>query len=107
MSFVQKQCAFQLLVTAFCYIYHTLCSNIMLRTTFQREMLGPAVTGTINVLKAASAANARRVVVVSSMVAVEINPKDWPKDKIKDESCWSDKEFCRNDEVTGTVNWRQ
>jgi len=42
------------------------------------------------------------------MVAVEVNPKDWPKDKIKDEGCWSDdKEFCRNDEVTGTVNWRQ
>jgi len=66
----------------------------------EREMLGPAVTGTINALKAASAANARRVVVVSSMVAVEINPKDWPKDKIKDENCWSDKEFCRNEE-----NW--
>lgn len=66
----------------------------------EREMLGPAVTGTINALKAASAANARRVVVVSSMVAVEINPKDWPRDKIKDENCWSDKEFCRNEE-----NW--
>ncbi|TVU10049.1 hypothetical protein EJB05_43554 [Eragrostis curvula] len=65
-----------------------------------RQMLGPAITGTTNVLKAASAANVRRVVVASSMVAVEINPKDWPKDKIKDESCWSDKEFCRNNE-----NW--
>ncbi|KAL6655332.1 hypothetical protein ACP70R_006158 [Stipagrostis hirtigluma subsp. patula] len=64
----------------------------------EREMLSPAVNGTTNVLKAASAANVRRVVVVSSMVAVEINPKDWPKDKIKDESCWSDKEFCRNNE---------
>ncbi|TVU10040.1 hypothetical protein EJB05_43545, partial [Eragrostis curvula] len=63
-----------------------------------REMLGPAVNGTTNVLKAASAANVRRVVVVSSMVAVEINPKDWPKDKIKDENCWSDVEFCRNNE---------
>ncbi|CAD6224389.1 unnamed protein product [Miscanthus lutarioriparius] len=74
------------------------CSGIAVGLS--REMLGPAVTGTINVLKAASAANARRVVVVSSMVSVEINPKDWPKDKIKDENCWSDKEFCRNDE-----NW--
>nr|CAB3457434.1 unnamed protein product [Digitaria exilis] len=64
----------------------------------QREMLGPAVNGTTNVLKAASAANVRRVVVVSSMVAVEIDPKDWPKDKIKDEDCWSDKEACRNNE---------
>uniref|UniRef100_K3ZUM4 NAD-dependent epimerase/dehydratase domain-containing protein n=1 Tax=Setaria italica TaxID=4555 RepID=K3ZUM4_SETIT len=64
----------------------------------EREMLDPAVTGTKNVLEAASAAKVRRVVVVSSMVTVEINPKNWPKDKIKDESCWSDKEFCRNNE---------
>ncbi|KAL6844767.1 hypothetical protein ACP4OV_025426 [Aristida adscensionis] len=47
----------------------------------EREMLGPAVNGTTNVLKAASAANVH-----------------WPKDKIKDESCWSDKEFCRSNE---------
>uniref|UniRef100_A0A453L538 NAD(P)-binding domain-containing protein n=1 Tax=Aegilops tauschii subsp. strangulata TaxID=200361 RepID=A0A453L538_AEGTS len=46
------------------------------------QMLGPAVTGTTNVLKAASAANAVRVVVVSSMVAVEINPKDWPQELV-------------------------
>ena len=63
-------------------------------------MLGPAVTGTTNVLKAASAANVQRVVVVSSMVAVEIHPKDWPHGKIRDESCWSDEEFCRSSEVT-------
>jgi nucleoside-diphosphate-sugar epimerase len=67
-------------------------------------MLGPAVNGTTNVLKAASAASVRRVVVVSSMVAVEIDPKDWPKDKIKDEGCWSDPEACRNNQVTSTVN---
>jgi len=64
----------------------------------EREMLGPAVHGTTNVLKAASAAGARRVVVVSSMVAVEIDPKGWPKDKIKDEGCWSDPEACRNNQ---------
>ena len=105
MSFVQKHVHSNFLSQlSAIYLSIMLCAHIMLCTTFQREMLGPAVTGTINVLKAASAANARRVVVVSSMVAVEINPKDWPKDKIKDENCWSDKEFCRNDEVTGTVN---
>ncbi|KAL6655330.1 hypothetical protein ACP70R_006156 [Stipagrostis hirtigluma subsp. patula] len=64
----------------------------------EREMLVPAVNGTTNVLNAASAVNVRRVVFVSSMVAVEINPKDWPKDKVKDENCWSDKDFCRNNE---------
>ncbi|XP_044949739.1 cinnamoyl-CoA reductase 1-like [Hordeum vulgare subsp. vulgare] len=62
------------------------------------QMLGPAVTGTTNVLKAASAANSKRVVVVSSMVAVEINPKDWPQGKIRDENCWSNIEFCRSNE---------
>ena len=65
----------------------------------------PAVTGTRNVLEAASAAKTRRVIVLSSIVAVDINPKIWPKDKIKDESCWSDKEFCRNNEVSSTVNY--
>uniref|UniRef100_A0A0A9HC03 3-beta hydroxysteroid dehydrogenase/isomerase domain-containing protein n=1 Tax=Arundo donax TaxID=35708 RepID=A0A0A9HC03_ARUDO len=50
----------------------------------EAEMLGPAVTGTKNVLKASLAEKARRMVVVSSMVTIEINPKDWPKDKIKD-----------------------
>jgi hypothetical protein len=68
-------------------------------------MLGPAVTGTTNVLKAASAVNVQRVVVVSSLVAVEISPKDWPEGKIRDESCWSDKEFCRSIEVTCTANF--
>uniref|UniRef100_A0A453L4L6 NAD-dependent epimerase/dehydratase domain-containing protein n=1 Tax=Aegilops tauschii subsp. strangulata TaxID=200361 RepID=A0A453L4L6_AEGTS len=63
------------------------------------ELLRPAVAGTKNVLEAASAAKIRRVVVVSSIVAVDINPKDWPNDKIKDENCWSDRDFCRNQEV--------
>ncbi|CAN6224936.1 unnamed protein product [Urochloa humidicola] len=60
------------------------------------QMLAPAVTGTTNVLRAASAANVQRVVVVSSIVAVEINPKGWPEGEIRDENCWSDEEFCRS-----------
>jgi nucleoside-diphosphate-sugar epimerase len=68
-------------------------------------MLGPAVTGTTNVLKAASSANVQRVVVVSSMVAVEISPKDWPEGKVRDERCWSDREFCRSIEVNFTSNF--
>nr|CAB3453801.1 unnamed protein product [Digitaria exilis] len=63
------------------------------------QMLAPAVTGTTNVLRAATAANVQRVVVVSSIVAVEINPKDWPEGKIRDEGCWSDEEFCRNNNI--------
>ena len=91
------------LSAAFFFSYFVLHTYYMITTpcaTVQRKMLGPAVNGTTNVLKAASAADARRVVVVSSMVAVEIDPKDWPKDKIKDEGCWSDPEACRNNQVS-------
>ncbi|KAL6655328.1 hypothetical protein ACP70R_006154 [Stipagrostis hirtigluma subsp. patula] len=69
-------------------------------TESEQTMVGPALTGTTNVLKAASAAGVQRVVVVSSIVAVELKPKDWPDGKIKDENCWSDREFCRSIE-----NW--
>lgn len=58
------------------------------------QLIEPAVKGTINVLKACSLANVKRVVVVSSGRAVSVNP-DWPKGRVKDETCWSDKEHCR------------
>ncbi|KAL6603813.1 hypothetical protein ACP70R_044174 [Stipagrostis hirtigluma subsp. patula] len=63
------------------------------------ELLAPAVTGTMNVLKACSEAKVKRVVVVSSLSAVMANP-DWPQAKAMDEDCWSDVEFCRT-----TENW--
>lgn len=61
-------------------------------------MVEPAVKGTLNVLKACSEANIRRVVLVSSIVAVLLNP-NLPKDKAVDEACWSDLEFCRKTDV--------
>ncbi|RLN13168.1 cinnamoyl-CoA reductase 2-like isoform X2 [Panicum miliaceum] len=63
------------------------------------ELLSPAVTGTANVLKACSEAKVRRVVVVSSLSAVMVNPA-WPQSRVMDEACWSDAEFCRS-----TQNW--
>jgi hypothetical protein len=65
----------------------------------QAELLAPAVAGTVNVLKACSEANVKRVVVVSSLSAVLVNPS-WPEGKAMDEGCWSDIEVCRNTEVT-------
>ncbi|XP_062179039.1 cinnamoyl-CoA reductase 1-like [Phragmites australis] len=62
------------------------------------ELLAPAVTGTMNVLKACSEANVKRVVVVSSLSAIMVNPH-WPE-KVMDESCWSDIDCCRT-----TENW--
>ncbi|XP_043712217.1 cinnamoyl-CoA reductase 1-like isoform X6 [Telopea speciosissima] len=58
------------------------------------ELIEPAVTGTLNVLKACSEAKVKRVVIVSSIVAVRMNP-NWPKNQLLDETCWSDKEYCR------------
>ncbi|CAD6336225.1 unnamed protein product [Miscanthus lutarioriparius] len=67
--------------------------------TNRGELLAPAVTGTMNVLKACSEAKVKRVVVVSSVSAVMVNP-GWPQNEVMDEACWSDVEFCRT-----TQNW--
>lgn len=64
----------------------------------QVELIEPAVKGTLNVLKACSEENVKRVVFVSSVAAVGMVP-DWPKGKVMDETSWSDKEFCRRTNV--------
>lgn len=64
----------------------------------QIELIEPAVTGTLNVLKACSVMSIKRVVIVSSIGAVYMNP-NWPKDRVMDEDCWSDKEYCKISEV--------
>lgn len=64
----------------------------------QVELIEPAVKGTLNVLKACSEVKVKRVVVVSSVAALAMNPS-WPKGRLIDESSWSDKEFCRNTKV--------
>lgn len=61
------------------------------------EVLAPALKGTSNVLKACSAMKVQKVIVLSSTAAVDFNP-NWPQDKLKDESCWSDKDFCQKNE---------
>nr|WET52734.1 oxidoreductase 6 [Callicarpa americana] len=58
------------------------------------ELVEPALKGTLNVLKACSEAKVGRVVIVSSAAAIGMNP-NWPKDQVIDETCWSDREYCR------------
>lgn len=65
----------------------------------EHELISPALSGTLNVLKACTDAGIKRVVVVSSTAAVSWNP-NWPKDKLMDESSWSDNDFCKK-----TENW--
>ncbi|KAJ3669437.1 hypothetical protein LUZ60_011387 [Juncus effusus] len=64
----------------------------------QSQLLDPAVKGTLNVLRAAKEIGAKRVVITSSISAIVPSP-DWPADKVKDESCWTDVEYCKKNEV--------
>ncbi|WVZ79358.1 hypothetical protein U9M48_026945 [Paspalum notatum var. saurae] len=86
-------------------VFHVACPTAsksslhMMFLLLQVELLAPAVTGTMNVLKACSEAKVKRVVMVSSLSAVMINP-EWGDSKAMDESCWSDIDVCRT-----TENW--
>ncbi|KAL3653022.1 hypothetical protein CASFOL_002703 [Castilleja foliolosa] len=60
----------------------------------ERELLDPAIKGTINVLTAAKKAGVGRVVVTSSISAIIPSP-NWPTDKVKNEDCWTDEEYCK------------
>ncbi|CAN1316118.1 Cinnamoyl-CoA reductase 1 [Linum perenne] len=55
----------------------------------EAEVIEPTVKGTLNVLKACVEVKVKRVVYVSSGTAVSMIP-NWPKDKVMDETCWSD-----------------
>ncbi|TKY72326.1 Cinnamoyl-CoA reductase 2 [Spatholobus suberectus] len=59
-----------------------------------RELLEPAVRGTLNVLDAARRAGVRRVVLTSSISAMVPNPA-WPAGRAADEASWTDVEHCR------------
>ncbi|XP_031131153.1 cinnamoyl-CoA reductase 1-like [Ipomoea triloba] len=63
------------------------------------QMVESAVIGTKNVITAAAGAGIRRVVFTSSIGAVHMDPNREP-DKVVDETCWSDLDFCKN-----TQNW--
>ncbi|CAN6201084.1 unnamed protein product [Urochloa humidicola] len=60
----------------------------------EREVVDAAVAGTRNVLAACRDAGVRRVVFVSSVAAVAVNPK-CPAGVDLDEEWWSDADFCR------------
>ncbi|XP_051113555.1 cinnamoyl-CoA reductase 1 isoform X2 [Andrographis paniculata] len=69
----------------------------------QRQLLDPAIKGTINVLTVAKELGVRRVVVTSSISAIIPSP-NWPADKVKDEECWTDEEYCKQNELWYSVS---
>uniref|UniRef100_A0A2P2IY31 Cinnamoyl-CoA reductase family protein n=2 Tax=Rhizophora mucronata TaxID=61149 RepID=A0A2P2IY31_RHIMU len=60
-----------------------------------KELILPAVQGTLNVLAAANQFKVRRVVLTSSISALVPNPK-WPTVKVFDESSWTDLDYCKS-----------
>ncbi|KAI9126800.1 hypothetical protein K1719_002396 [Acacia pycnantha] len=65
----------------------------------QKELLNPAIKGTINVLTAAKEAGVSRVVLTSSISSITPSPK-WPYDVIKNEDSWTDIEYARKTKVS-------
>ncbi|XWS11590.1 hypothetical protein CRYUN_Cryun37aG0011900 [Craigia yunnanensis] len=62
----------------------------------EKELVTPAVQGTLNVLEAAKTAKVRRVVLTSSISAIVPNPNWDPETKgAFDESSWTDLEYCK------------
>ncbi|KAI4989739.1 hypothetical protein ZWY2020_038102 [Hordeum vulgare] len=64
----------------------------------ESEVMVPAVKGTLNTLEVCLPLKVQKVVVVSSTAAVRYNP-NWPVGKPKDESCWSDRKVCKDNEI--------
>nr|QKK82615.1 cinnamoyl-CoA reductase [Zanthoxylum armatum] len=64
----------------------------------EKELLIPAVQGTLNVLEAAKTFKVRRVVLTSSISAIVPNPS-WPNGKVFDETSWTDLDFCKSHKI--------
>ncbi|KAK6945665.1 NAD-dependent epimerase/dehydratase [Dillenia turbinata] len=61
----------------------------------EKELLAPAVQGTLNVLESARKFGVRRVVLTSSISALVPNPS-WPSNIPFDESSWTDIDYCKS-----------
>ncbi|BFG33854.1 hypothetical protein CerSpe_201310 [Prunus speciosa] len=76
-------------------VFHLASPNIIDQVQDpEKELLDPAIKGTLNVLTAAKQAGVIRVVLTSSIAAITPSPH-WPSDKIKDEDCWTDVDYCK------------
>ncbi|XP_043691619.1 phenylacetaldehyde reductase-like [Telopea speciosissima] len=81
-------------------VFHTASPVYFIVKNPQDELIDPALKGTLNVLRScAKAPSVKRVVVTSSVAAVTWNRKPRTPDVVVDETWFSDREFCKENEI--------
>lgn len=71
----------------------------------QKDLLDPAVKGTINVLKSVTKTpSVKRVILTSSEAAIAFNKIPKTVETIVDETMWSDPDHCRENQVNITCH---
>ncbi|KAJ4795339.1 Phenylacetaldehyde reductase [Rhynchospora pubera] len=76
-------------------VFHTASPVFFNATDYQSELIEPAVKGTLNVLRScAKASSVKRVVMTSSMAAINFNGRPLSPDVVVDDTWFSDPDFC-------------
>eukprot|EP00250_Pteridium_aquilinum_P017585 c23698_g2_i3 orf=147-1166(+) len=82
-------------------VFHLACPTNFIVEDPQRDVIDPAVQGTLNVLKACvKSSSVKRVIHVSSAAAIRFSGKE-VAEHVFDESCWTDVDFCIKNKVPG------
>uniref|UniRef100_A0A7N0VM29 NAD-dependent epimerase/dehydratase domain-containing protein n=1 Tax=Kalanchoe fedtschenkoi TaxID=63787 RepID=A0A7N0VM29_KALFE len=77
-------------------VFHTASPVLVSVSDPQTELIGPAVNGTLNVLKSCSKApSIKRIVITSSISSMIFNGKPLTPDVVIDESWYSDPVYCK------------
>jgi nucleoside-diphosphate-sugar epimerase len=80
-------------------VFHLASPNIIEEVENpQAQLLDPAVKGTKHVLQAAQKAKVKRLVLTSSTSAIIPSP-NWPANVLKDENCWTDLDYCKENGI--------
>nr|QFQ61498.1 dihydroflavonol 4-reductase [Dryopteris erythrosora] len=82
-------------------VFHLACPTNFLVEDPQKDVIEPAVQGTLNVLNACvKSSSVKRVIHVSSAAAIRFSGKE-VAEQVFDESCWTDVDFCIDNKIPG------
>ncbi|XP_066310121.1 phenylacetaldehyde reductase-like isoform X1 [Miscanthus floridulus] len=84
-------------------VFHLASPMILQAEDPEKELLEPAVKGTLNVLRAAKDCGVGRVVLMSSQAAMVPNP-NWPAGKVIDDDSWADVELLKKLQIWYSVS---